>query len=157
MTWKKILGGTAALVVLGGSVAVLTGFGPGGCGRGHHGRGRDPAAMAAFVEGRLGDALDEVEATPAQQERIQSIVKGLLADGQQLRQGHDATRAELLALWKSETPDAPKLHALVDARSAEMTAFAHRAADAAMEIHATLTPEQRAELTEKLERHMADR
>jgi periplasmic protein CpxP/Spy len=157
MSWKKILGGTAALVVVVGTAAALTGFGPGGCGHWRHGHGRDPAAMAAFVENRVDDALDDVDATPAQREQIQSIVKGLVADAQKLREGHGADHGELLALWKSDAPDAARLHALVDERAAELTAFAHRAADAAMELHATLTPEQRAQVTRKLERRMGDR
>ncbi|HYG69040.1 MAG TPA: Spy/CpxP family protein refolding chaperone, partial [Anaeromyxobacteraceae bacterium] len=139
---------------------VLTGFGPGGCGRGHGfhgGHGRDPAAMAAFVQNRVDDALDELDATPAQRERIQGILKGLVADAQALRGGHEADHAELVALWNADAPDAAKLHALVDERSAAMTAFAHRVADAAVEVHATLTPEQRAEVSRKLERRMGER
>jgi periplasmic protein CpxP/Spy len=154
MTWKQILGGTAALVLVGGTVSVLTGFGPHGCGRGH---GRDPAAMAAFVENRVDDAMDDVDATPAQREKVQSIVKVLLAEGQALRGAHGADPAALLETWKSEAPDAAKLHALVDERAAAMTAFAHRAADAALEVHATLTPEQRAQLARKMERRMGER
>jgi Spy/CpxP family protein refolding chaperone len=154
--WKKTAGATATAIVALGAFVVLTGFGPHGCGRGH-GHGRDPAAMAAFVTDHVDDTLDDLDATPAQRERIQAIVSGLVADGQKLREAHRGGHAELLAQWKSETPDAAKLHALVDARSAELTAFAHRAADAAVEIHATLTPEQREKLTRKHERRMGNR
>jgi Spy/CpxP family protein refolding chaperone len=57
-----------------------------------------------------------------------------------------AARDEAFTQLASDTPDAQKLHSLVDARIDAMRAFAHKMTDAALEVHGTLTPEQRKEL-----------
>ena len=44
--------------------------------------------------------------------------------------------------------------ALVDARIDAMRTMAHEAVDAAAEVHATLTPEQRAQVSKRLRRHL---
>lgn len=155
-TWKRIAAGGAALVLAAGAFGVLTGFGGGGC-FGHGPHGRSPEEISAFVSGRVDGLLDDVNATPAQRDRVQTVVKELVAEGTKLRGDHEGTHAELLAQWNAENPDATKLHALVDQRADAMRTFAHRAVDAALEIHATLTPEQRAALAKKLEAHHGGR
>jgi Spy/CpxP family protein refolding chaperone len=146
---KTLATGLAVAVVATGFV-LLTGF-RGGCGG--HG-GHDPARMAAFVTDHVDDALDDIDATPEQRAKIHAVKDRLLARGQALREGRAQTHAEVLAQWKSETPDAAKLHAMVDERFEAMRALAHEAVDSGVEVHGTLTPEQRAELTEKIERRM---
>lgn len=146
---KKILVAVAALAV---GVVALTGF--------RHGFGRhrhDPAQMAAFVTARLDDALEDLDATPAQRNQLHALKDRLLAKGQALHADHDATRAELVAQWKADRPDAAKLHALVDARIDGLRAFAHEAVDGAIEAHDALTPEQRAKLTQKIEQRSGER
>jgi periplasmic protein CpxP/Spy len=147
---KKILAAAGVVALSAAAFVVLTGF-HGGCGW-HGGHGRDPAAMAAFVTDRLDDALDDLDATDAQRQQIHAVKDRLLARGQALRGGHEAAHAEVLAQWKAEQPDRAKLHALVDTRIEEMRAFAHEAVDGAVEVHGVLTPEQRAEVAEKIER-----
>jgi Spy/CpxP family protein refolding chaperone len=153
--WKKMLAGGAAAVVILGGAAALTGF-AGGCGgHGHRGHGRDPAAMAAFATARVDDALDDVEATPEQRTRIHAVKDRLLASAQAAREGHTDDHALMLEAWRSPSPDAAALHARVDARLDAMRALAHQAVDGALEVHATLTPEQRDELARKVERRMS--
>ena len=135
--------GLLALVAL----VTLTGFR--GCGRPDH---RDPAQVAAFVTERLDDALDDVDATPAQRTQLQAIKDRVLASAQTLHGTRQATRETLLAEWKAEKVDRAKVHALIDQRAEEMKALAHEAADAAIEAHDVLTPEQRAKLAKKAER-----
>jgi periplasmic protein CpxP/Spy len=128
----------------------LSGFG-GGCGR--H-RSHDPAQVNAMVTERLDEALSDLDATPAQRDRLHAIKDRLLANVQDLHAGQDAARAEVLAQWKSDQPDAARLHALVDARIDALRAVAHQAVDAGVEAHGILTPEQRAKVTAKIERHV---
>jgi Spy/CpxP family protein refolding chaperone len=151
-TMKKALAGVLGVAVVAAGFALLTGFRGGGCGHGHG--GRDPARMAAFVTDHVDDALDDLEATPEQRQRIHAVKDRLLERGQALRAGKGDTHAELLAQWKAESPDRARLHAMVDERIEAMRAFAHEAVDGAAEVHATLTPEQRAEVTRKMERRM---
>ena len=147
---KKILAAVAGAALLVGGFVALSGFG-GGCGhwRGH---GRDPAEVAAFVSGRVDDLLDDLDATPDQRTRINAIKDRLLADGQKLRAGHGETHQTFRDEWGAEKPDAAKLHALVDQRVEEMRKLAHEAVDAGVEVHGILTPDQRAQLTKKIER-----
>lgn len=141
---KPLTLGALALV----AVVALTGF-RGGCGRPDH---RDPAQVAAFATARLDDALDDVDATPDQRARIQAIKDRVLARAQALRAGREDARQALLAEWSAASVDRAKVHALVDARAAELQALAHEVADAAIEAHGVLTPEQRAKLARKAER-----
>lgn len=150
--WKKTLAGGAAVVAILAGATVLTGF-AGGC-HGHGRHGRDPAAMAAAVTKHVDEVLDDVEATPAQRTKVHEVKDRLLASARQVHEGHDADRAALLDAWRSPNPDRAALLARVDARIDAMRAFAHQAVDGALEVHATLTPEQREQLAKKVERRM---
>jgi Spy/CpxP family protein refolding chaperone len=140
--------GTLGAVLVG--FVVLSGFG-GGCGHHHP---RDPAEVQAAVTAHLDEALDDLDATQAQRDQIHAIKDKLLAKGMALRADHQAVRDEVLAQWKSETPDRAKLHALVDQRIDALRAFAHDAVDAGADVHGILTPDQRAKVTKKIERHL---
>lgn len=136
---------------LAGGFLLLTGFAGGGCGR-HHGP-RSPEEVQAMVGEHLDDALARLKATDAQKQQLHAIKDKLVADGLALRQDHDAVRAELLAQWKADRPDAARLHALVDLRIDALRAFAHEAVDSGIQAHGVLTPEQRAQVTARIERH----
>lgn len=130
--------------------ALATGF-RGGCGGGH---GRDPAAIDRMVTSHLEDALDDLDATPAQRAQVMALKDRLLQKGAALRQGGQETKKELVAQWDSAAPDRARVHALIDARIDAMRAFAHEAADGAVDLHGILTPEQRARISKKVHRHM---
>jgi Spy/CpxP family protein refolding chaperone len=146
---KKLLGGAglALLAVLG--FVTLTGFG--GC-HGGHGHPRDPAQVAKFVNARVDDLLDDVDATPDQRTKIHAIADRMLAEGQALHADHAQVHETLLAQWKADTVDKAQLHALVDARMDELRKLAHDAVDAGAEAHDVLTPPQREKLAKKAER-----
>ncbi len=145
---KKTL---ALLAATAAGFALLTGFRGGGCG-GH--RTQDPAQVNAMVTEHLDEALDQLGATPAQRDQLHAIKDRLLAQAQQLRAGQQEARAAVLAEWKADRPDAAKLHALVDQRLDALRAVAHQAVDAGIEAHGILTPEQRAKVTARLEKHL---
>ncbi len=147
--WKKIGTVAAALLLLGIGLVTLTAFRGGGCfGHGH----RDPAQMAAHVNARVDDLLDDLNATPDQRTQIHAVVDRMIAEVQQAHAGQQGTHGELLAQWNADTPDAAKLHALVDQRAEELRKLAHDAVDAGIQVHGILTPDQRATLTKKVER-----
>lgn len=143
----QLLTAVAGLLLLGAGLAA-------GCHRGPRGHPGDPAKVAAFVTDRVDDALDDVDATPAQRERIHAVKDRLLARQAELRGDRDALRAELLAAWRGDAVDRARLHAIVDERIEALRAFAHAAADGAVDVHDALTPAQRAELAAKAERRM---
>jgi Spy/CpxP family protein refolding chaperone len=140
------------LLALLAGFTLLTGF-RGGCG-GHH---PDPARVDRMISAHLDDALDDLNATDAQRARIHDLKDRLVKDGQALAAGQREARRQLVAQWDSEKPEAAKVHALVDARIDALRAFAHQAADAALELHGTLTPEQRAKISKRVHRHTDER
>jgi Spy/CpxP family protein refolding chaperone len=83
---------------------------------------------------------------------VGAVKDRMLAAALAQRDARQQTREAFLAEWKADEPDAARLHALVDQRAAELTALAHQAVDAAVEVHDTLTPEQRAKVARKIER-----
>ncbi|MBZ4421796.1 Spy/CpxP family protein refolding chaperone [Myxococcus sp. RHSTA-1-4] len=137
MKKKLAIAGSAVLAVL-----LLSGF----AFRGGHGWGRDPERIRQMITWRLNDKLEDLDATDAQRQSINAVKDRLFDEGSQLMQEQHAARAEAFTQLASDTPDAQKLHALVDARIDAMRAFAHKLTDAALEVHGTLTPEQRKEL-----------
>ncbi len=147
--WKKIGMVSAAVLLLGVGIVTLTAFSGGGwC---HHGH-RDPAQMAAFVTNRVEDALDDLDATPDQRAKILAVKDRMLDAAKAVHADQAATHQAFLEAWKSEKPDAAKLHQLVDQRVEEMRKLAHQAVDAGVEVHDTLTADQRAKVTKKIER-----
>jgi protein CpxP len=146
---KKTL---ALLAATSAGFLLLTGFHGGGCAGHRH--GRDPAQVNAFVTERLDEALDDLDATQGQRDQLHAIKDRLLAEATELHKGQQAARGEVLAQWKAEKPDAARLHQLVDERITALRAVAHEAVDAGIEAHGILTPEQRAKVTEKMEKRM---
>ncbi|HEX7488398.1 MAG TPA: Spy/CpxP family protein refolding chaperone [Anaeromyxobacteraceae bacterium] len=141
---KKTLVTALTLVAIGVGGLTLTAF--------RH--NRDPAQLDQMVERRLTKMLDTVQATDAQRLQITSIKDKVLADGKALRATHQSTRQQLLALWKSDQPDAAQVHALVDTRVDGMKTFADEVADAMLQVHAILTPAQRATIADQIQQHM---
>jgi Spy/CpxP family protein refolding chaperone len=145
---KKATLVTLATVAAGAAGFVLLSGFAGGCG--HH--PRDPAEVTAAVTAHVDDVLDDLKTTDAQRQQILAVKDRMLAKGLALRQAGQPLHEELLAQWNSPNPDRARLHALVDQQLDAMRAFAHDAVDAGVEVHDTLTPEQRAQVTKKAER-----
>jgi Spy/CpxP family protein refolding chaperone len=143
-TLSRVLSFTALLAA---GVAVL-----GATGCGHH--RPDPARMEKMVTHRVDDALDDLKATPEQRQAITAVKDRMLVSARAMRGDHQAIAAEALGLWEAASFDRSRALALVDARLDAMRAMAHEAVDAAAEVHATLTPEQRAEVARRIHRHV---
>ena len=142
---KKILSTLLVLAVLATGALTLTAFR-------HHGPG-DPARFDRFVANRLEDMLDDVKATDAQRQQIKAIVDKVVADGKAMHASRADVRSQLLAQWQADRPDAAKVHSLVDGRAAAMKQFADEVTDAVLQVHGILTPEQRAIVAKKIQRH----
>jgi periplasmic protein CpxP/Spy len=106
-----------------------------------------------MAEMMVGRALDKLDATSAQEELVLDHKERLTTEFKTLRTKRDKNRATLEAQLRSDKPDAALIHRLIDTRSAEFTALAHKVMDGAVEIGATLTPEQRDLIRKKIERH----
>lgn len=143
---KNLIAAGSLAVVLTAGLA-LTGF----TGCGHH--RPDPQHLERMITHHVDDALDDLKATPEQRQTVLAVKDRLLASGKALHADHQATRKEALALWEASSFDRTRALALVDARIDAMRTLAHQAVDAAAEVHATLTPEQRAQVAARLRKH----
>lgn len=105
----------------------------------------------AFVDQRVEEALDEIEATDAQRTRAHELKEELIADFKKVHAGHEERHALVKELWLSDEVDPKKAHQMVDERIDTMRATAHKVTDAALELHQLLTPEQRKILADRAE------
>jgi periplasmic protein CpxP/Spy len=124
------------------------------CGR--HG-GANPEMVHKFIDFVVTQKLDEIDATAEQRQKVQEVKERLVKDGHALREGKDDLRAQLLEQLSQDNPDAARVKSLVRQRMNEFSAFADEATDALLELHATFTPAQRAQLLADAREHMASR
>lgn len=129
----------------------LAGFAGGGSGWCH--KEKSPEQIQQLTTRFAERAFDDLEATPEQRKQLLSLKDALVTEGLSMRTEHKAAKDEALKLWESPKPDAQAVHAMVDERIERMRAFAHEAADKLIEAHQILTPEQRAQVAEKVREH----
>lgn len=140
---KKVISiGIASLAAIG----LLAAF----AGRMEH---RNPERAREMMSKRIDRMLDQIKATDAQRAQINQIKDQMFQEGTALRQAQADLKKELMAQWESPQVDAAKVHALVDQRTEAFRAMAQKAADAAIQVHDLLTPEQRAQVQKELSEH----
>ncbi len=110
----------------------------------HGGHGK---AVAWIVNG----ALDEIKATDAQRAKVLAVKDRMLAQVEKLHASHEATHAEIERQWAADKMDAAALHALVNSRIDELRGVLNQGVDSLIEVHDTLTPEQRTQLADLIE------
>jgi periplasmic protein CpxP/Spy len=135
------------LAVLAASVAVIAA----GCHRGGH-REMNPERVRKFVHHHVEDVMDDFDANQAQRAKAAVLEERLVTEAIALHAQSHQARQEALSQLRSPTPDAAKLHALLDERFEAYRKLAHQTTDALLELHATLTPQQREKLDRKLKR-----
>ncbi len=142
---KKIaaigIAATAAVVALAGFAAV---------GRFEH---RDPQRAHDLITRRVDAMLDDIKATDDQRAQINQLKEKLFNEGVELRKNQHSLTRELLADWDAAKVNTDDVHAQVDKRIDALRAFAHDAADASIQVHDILTPEQRAQVKQELRQH----
>lgn len=148
---KRRRGLIFALVAMGLLVvsAAFAGGGWGGhCGP-HGAMNADPAEKAAFVAQRISDRAD---ATDAQRASIEAVLVDLFTDMDALRADKETFHARVLDVLTAETIDAEQLQALRADGMVKVDDASTQAVDALAEIASILTPEQRADLADDLEK-----
>lgn len=141
---KLLVAGSALLAFV-----LLTGFRGG-----HFGGPRDPERVKQMITWKMDDRLEDLKATDAQKQALHGLKDSLFEDGKRLFEEQKDARAQMLEQWESPNPDARAVHSLVDARVEAFRAFAHKVADAALEAHRILSPEQRQQVTAEVREHM---
>jgi protein CpxP len=143
MKWKTIV-----LAVLGVAAAIVAVSCTSTCGH-HH---RDPAKAAKFITWKVNDVLDDLKATDAQRVKLLSVKDRLLATGLKLHAQQQPVHDEIERQWRSDQVNGQQLRNLADQQLAALQGFVYQAIDALAEVHATLTPAQRAKLADDLKK-----
>lgn len=116
-------------------------------------RGHGPERAQRFVTYMVNEGLDEVDATDDQRTAILASKDRLFNAAMEMRGDRQAMVETLLNQWQKETPDEDVVRALVAERMAAHQAFADQAVTELLQVHQILTPEQRTEIAERLEKH----
>jgi len=121
-----------------------------------------PQAQAGrgYAHGGHGDGrmlqrmLDSVNASADQRSRIQEIMKSARADVQAQHQASRGQREQLMALFAQPTVDARAVEAVRQQMLQQHDQSSRRWMQAMLDASAVLTPEQRAQLAERMkQRH----
>jgi Spy/CpxP family protein refolding chaperone len=129
----------ASVLALGTGVAALTAawaHGPGG-------PGRYGWMMKRMVSAALDEALDQAAATAEQRSAIHASRDRAFAALEAQRPDRHAHREQVLALFEGDRIDAAQLEALHAQMEQRHAAIRSAVSQAIVEIHDTLTPEQR--------------
>jgi Spy/CpxP family protein refolding chaperone len=155
MPYTKILAAVLALGVTGVGVAGFGAYRAYAHG-GFRGHGGHHAMFLKFVDFAVNEKLDEIQATPAQRQKVQELKERLVAQGKAIHDEKADTHEQLLALLSQDDLDEAKLRGLVKERTEAISKFGDTVADAVIELHQTLTPEQRQKLLAEMREHMAE-
>ena len=115
---------------------------------------RDPKQVHDFINRRVDRLMDQINATDAQRTQINQIKEKLFSEGMDLKSSQRALRRDLLADWDAPQVNADDVNARVDKQVEAFRAFAHDVANASIQLHDILTPEQRAQVKTELANHM---
>lgn len=141
--------GMTGLALAAGLVAVAQVHG-GHPGHGPHGGG-GALAVPDMVEWLADNALDGIGASESQRAKVLAVKDRVMAEAKTLHAAHDATHEEFKRQWEQDKMDSTRLHALVDARLEDLKRVLDTAVDGVVEVHDTLTPEQRKALIARLQ------
>lgn len=126
-----------AVVMLGIGAAVI------GARAWAHGGGPHAAMMKRMVSAALDEALDQAKVTPEQRTSIHASRDRAFAAFEQNRPNRQAHRDQVLSLFESDRLDRGQLEAIHTQMHQQHDAIRDAVTQAVVEIHDTLTPEQR--------------
>ena len=155
MKRRTFAGLVAVGLVLGVAVTALTvawAQGPGGM-HGPGGHGMHGMMMKGMVTAALDGALAQANVTPDQRASIDASRDRAFATFEAQRPDHRAHRDQVLALFEGDRLDVGQLQALHDPMAQRHDAVKSAVAQAIVEIHDTLTPEQRRVVAEYVRTH----
>lgn len=102
-------------------------------------------------EGAILHAIKQLDLTDEQVALLEDIRDSNKAEHEAAKADRERTMQVFKKELLSDNPNAARLHKLIDDREAEMVKRAHDRLDTMLEIHAVLTPEQRAQVAANLE------
>ncbi|WP_026618383.1 periplasmic protein CpxP/Spy [Ensifer sp. WSM1721] len=150
---RAAIGGIAAVAVVGavGFAAARSddfGFGMGRFGMGGH--VMQAHMGGGFMEHRIGSVLDELDATPEQEDKLWDIIDKARAEIRPTFRDFRETREEVIELLGASTIDRAAAEKLRSERIAAIDEASRKMTTALLDAAEVLTPEQRAKLVEHL-------
>jgi len=138
------------------AVALGAGLLVAACGGPRHGR-FNAERLDQIVSWKLDDVMDELDATATQREQLVAIKDRVMRRLAEEHRAHQADKHEILLELAKDQPDPDRLHKLLDEKIDAARPKLHEALDVALEVHAVLTPEQRAQIKQHVQEHSAKR
>jgi len=143
-----LAGAVAAVLALGTGAAALTAWAQGPGGPGFHGR-----MMKRMVSAVLDEALEQASVTAEQRTAIYASRDRAFAAIEAQRPDPGAHRDQVLALFEADRVDPAQLEALHAQMEERQKTVRTAVTQAIVEIHDTLTPEQRHVVAEFVRSH----
>ena len=126
-----------------------------GGGHGHMGFGAaDPAKMDEHVERMVRHFAVEVDATPAQREKLTTIAKAAARDLRPLREKHAAAHKEAIDLIGSAHVDRAAIEKLRGEQMQLADTATRRVTQALADVADVLTPAQREKIAARMKEHV---
>lgn len=116
-------------------------------GFGHH---RKAAIVKRMVSAHIDEVLDEAKVNDSQRQRIYGVRDRLFTTFEAHHQRGGGKLEQALTLFESDQVDANTLSALRSDVEAERKAMADQVTQALVEVHDTLTPQQRRVVTDHI-------
>ncbi|WP_163268882.1 Spy/CpxP family protein refolding chaperone [Chelativorans alearense] len=146
---RTAIGGLAAVAIVGAigfAAARSDGFSFGMGGHMMHAH----MGGGGFMEHRIGSVLDELDATPEQEDKLWDIIDNARGEIRPTFQDFRETREEVIELLGAPTIDRAAAEKLRSERIAAIEEASRKMTTALLDAAEVLTPEQRAKLVEHL-------
>lgn len=114
-----------------------------------------PERVQKLIDWKVNDILDDIDASDSQREQVHAIKLEAIKEFRNFHKDGMAEHKTMLEEIKSETPDRDRLIAKVDAHLEAKRELSYKMVDYGLELHKVLSPEQRVQLAQMMEDHMA--
>ncbi len=135
---------TTSLILIATSFVFLSGW-HGGCGR-RMTTVEKKERIQKYSASMLEDLMDDLDANDQQLAQAEALRAKVLQAGLPMMDQREQTHAFATEQWKSPSPDRDAIRQRIDTRTEELRQFLHVAADAIVDFHQLLSPEQRKEV-----------
>ena len=122
----------------------------------HHGGRMSAEAFSDHIEDHVKSMLSDVNATPEQEAQVTSILQSAARDVHALKDQHASAHKELHEILAAETIDRARLETVRADQLRLADEASKRIVEGIADAAEVLTPEQRAALVARMERHHDD-
>jgi Spy/CpxP family protein refolding chaperone len=114
------------------------------------GHGRKAAIMKRIVSSHIDEVLDDAKVNDSQRQRIHAARDRVFSAFEDHRQKTGGSMEQALSLFEADQVDANQIAALRSAHEAERKALSDVVTQALVDVHDTLTPQQRRVVTDHI-------